>query len=946
MKRFILLLFLGATCAYGAANEVIMSQVKPTGTGNTERRVLPTPNSLLGFDSNGLPANVTAGTGITISNNQISSSGSGVSFPLVDSTAIAASTATPRITLSNSAAATNGNPRYSPFIEQDGFTYNSVGGSKSMRFKFGVETRSNSGGTQAGEFVIDSSLDGGAWVQAMKLGPDGNLTVPYIQTSAGFIYSAAEVTATTYLESLGNSLLLRDTAGSGGSLKLKTATTSTNDILTINANGASRALSIPGDATISGTNTGDQTITLTGEVTGSGTGSFAATIAAGSVTLAKQANMATSSLVYRKTAGAGAPEVNTLATLKTDLGLTGANSGDQTISVTGDGTASGSTGALSLTVTKINGTSLGGLSTGILRNTTTTGVPSIAAAGTDYVAPGGALGTPSSGTLTNATGLPVSGITSSTSTALGVGSLELGGASDTTLARSAAGVMTIEGNQVFAANTKTDVLQAADFAADAGANDTYTATLSPAITAYVTGARYRFKANTANTGAATINFNSLGAKTIVKLAGGITTALADNDILAGQWVECVYDGTNMQMESQLGNPASGYGDVVAANGNALSGQNTSTLGFEFAWTSQSTGSQNYAVNKRYYISTFTSSSTATFTGTPANGSTIIIQLIACDGTSTFTYPTAQRDGDVTGTSTVITPTAGEHVLAFRYVNSLWYFSDTITTAVVSDTAYGSGWNGVTAIAGSKNAIYDQLHIGDTDDDGKPDVLDQVAGIVNTNSGGVIQTPITTHAGLVAVVTDLNSATRTATNLTLDANATGNVFKWIEEINLTHPHQVDGTGAVLNTTATAATYGHATFANATAKATNYVLYRMTVPFDFDTATDLAASFAFRLGGSDTGKHAYKLSMADVADSAGADLPTFSNEIALTFAGDASGASGDVETVAYTTLTSWKAGLTAGHILVMKLARDGSDGTNDTSTVDSTDVVLKLKIGHSQ
>lgn len=43
---------------------------------------------------------------------------------------------------------------------------------------------------------------------------------------------------------------------------------------------------------LSGTNTGDQTITLTGDVTGSGTGSFAATIAANAVTNAKLAQMA------------------------------------------------------------------------------------------------------------------------------------------------------------------------------------------------------------------------------------------------------------------------------------------------------------------------------------------------------------------------------------------------------------------------------------------------------------------------------------------------------------------------------------------------------------------------------------------------------------------------------------------------------------------------------
>jgi hypothetical protein len=52
------------------------------------------------------------------------------------------------------------------------------------------------------------------------------------------------------------------------------------------------------------------------------------------------------------------------------------------------------------------------------------------------------------GTLTNCTGLPVTGITASTSAALGVGSVELGHASDTTLSRSAAGVLAVEGVDV------------------------------------------------------------------------------------------------------------------------------------------------------------------------------------------------------------------------------------------------------------------------------------------------------------------------------------------------------------------------------------------------------------------------------------------------------------------------------------------------------------------
>jgi hypothetical protein len=71
----------------------------------------------------------------------------------------------------------------------------------------------------------------------------------------------------------------------------------------------------------SGTNTGNQTITLTSDVTGSGTGSFAATIATAAVTNAKMANMATKTYKGRTSAATGVPEDVAVATLKTDLSL-------------------------------------------------------------------------------------------------------------------------------------------------------------------------------------------------------------------------------------------------------------------------------------------------------------------------------------------------------------------------------------------------------------------------------------------------------------------------------------------------------------------------------------------------------------------------------------------------------------------------------------------------
>jgi hypothetical protein len=66
------------------------------------------------------------------------------------------------------------------------------------------------------------------------------------------------------------------------------------------------------------------------------------------------------------------------------------------------------------------------------------------------------LGTPASGTLTNTTGLPITGLVASTSAALGVGTVELGHATDTTISRVSAGVVAVEGvNVVTTSSTDT-----------------------------------------------------------------------------------------------------------------------------------------------------------------------------------------------------------------------------------------------------------------------------------------------------------------------------------------------------------------------------------------------------------------------------------------------------------------------------------------------------------
>jgi cytoskeletal protein CcmA (bactofilin family) len=205
---------------------------------------------------------------------------------------------------------------------------------------------------------------------------------------------------------------------------------------------------------------------LTGNVTGDVSGSSgsctgqAATVAnatfttaltvdTGTVTLS--GNVANSSVL---TIGAGAVSVS------------GTNTGDNTVCTSGAATTAetlkttraiyGNNFDGSAALTQIIGSAYGGTGNGFTKFTGATTAEktyTLPNADATLLYSGGALGTPSGGTLTNCTGLPIAGLVASTSTALGVGSIELGDSSDTTLSRSAAGVLAVEGNDVITSAT-------------------------------------------------------------------------------------------------------------------------------------------------------------------------------------------------------------------------------------------------------------------------------------------------------------------------------------------------------------------------------------------------------------------------------------------------------------------------------------------------------------
>lgn len=100
-----------------------------------------------------------------------------------------------------------------------------------------------------------------------------------------------------------------------------------------------------------------------------------------------------------------------------------------------------------------------------------------------------------------------------------------------------------------------------------GSLNAYVVALPIPSNAYTSGLKVRFFANFANTGAATVNVSGIGAVPIRK---NVTAALAANDILNGQFVELVYDATNLVFQiavvAQGANGTSGTSGTAGTSG--------------------------------------------------------------------------------------------------------------------------------------------------------------------------------------------------------------------------------------------------------------------------------------------------------------------------------------------------------------------------------------------
>ena len=89
------------------------------------------------------------------------------------------------------------------------------------------------------------------------------------------------------------------------------------------------------------------------------------------------------------------------------------------------------------------------------------------------------------------------------------------------------------------------------YAADSGSANAYAVALTPALTAYAAGDTVVMKVANTNTGASTLNVNSLGNKNIKVYAAGAIEALPAGALQAGTVCKLVYDGTQFLLESAV-----------------------------------------------------------------------------------------------------------------------------------------------------------------------------------------------------------------------------------------------------------------------------------------------------------------------------------------------------------------------------------------------------------
>lgn len=171
--------------------------------------------------------------------------------------------------------------------------------------------------------------------------------------------------------------------------------------------------------------------------------------------------------------------------------------------------------------------------------------------------------------------------------------------------------------------------QSGNYAADTGAANAYAVTLSPALSAHVTGLPIRWLAAHSNTGASTFN-DGAGSASLVYPGG---SALVSGEIVAGYVYTSIFNGSVFELFGASSALAQSYASTAQSNAET------------YAASQASTAQSNAEAYTNTKVANLAPLASPTFTGTPAGPTAAVNSSSTQLATTAFVNPNNLRSVD-------------------------------------------------------------------------------------------------------------------------------------------------------------------------------------------------------------------------------------------------------------------------------------------------------------
>lgn len=201
----------------------------------------------------------------------------------------------------------------------------------------------------------------------------------------------------------------------------------------------------------------------------------------------------------------------------------------------------------------------------------------------------------------------------------------------------------------------------------------------PPLEGYTAGAQYTFIAQNNNTGAVTLDIDSLGVKSVTKFG---TTPLVANDIRAGALILVEYDGTRFQLLNAVSNTFNYIVEPTTISATAATGTINYDVGTQSILYYTTNASANWTINLR-------ASSSATLNSLMSTGQTITVTFLATQGATAYYNSAVTIDGSAVTPKwqSGIAPNAGNASSIDSYTYAIIKTGNAAFTVIASQTRY-------------------------------------------------------------------------------------------------------------------------------------------------------------------------------------------------------------------------------------------------------------------